>query len=273
MDGNTEVIEQVIKPVIQEPVSLGEEDKARLSGWKPQEEWEGNPEEWIDARTFNKNGEYIEHIKSLSSENKKAQKKLAKLEKEFATLAEHHSKVAQIEREKAMKELKAARKEAFSVLDMDKVEEIESRMDDLRDEEYRSKNSVKETGSQSNPAVDAWMEQNTWYGSDELLTAAANGLIQQAINKDPSRSEDAEGVLEEVALKLKKEFPNKFGTARTRTTSATLESGSEGQAKPVSYARRLNDQQRRIGETFVRQGAIKNLEEYAKQLHEIGEIK
>lgn len=265
---NTDQVLDTTPDVTSDP----EIEKAQAGGWKPLEEWEGNPEDWIDAKTFNKNGEYIEHIKSLSADYKKAQKRINKLEKEFSTLADHHSKVAQLEREKAIKELKAAKKEALSNLDADKVMEIDDKIEELRESSLQEPKAA-EVREDIDYQVEVWKKANTWYNDDKVLKAAANGLIQELLQEDPSRAEDPADVLEEVTKTLKLEFPNKFGSARTRSTSATIEPDNNGKTKATSYSRRLTEEQRGFANKFIKMGAVSSLEDYAKQLYDIGELK
>lgn len=250
-----------------------EVEKAQAGGWKPQEEWEGNPEDWVDAKQFNKNGEYIDHIKSLSSDHKKSQKQIAKLERELSILAEHHSKVAKIEYEKAMKDLKDLKKEALANLDADRVMEIDDRIEELRESRIQEPKAQRQEPQSYNDVVNTWVESNPWYNSDQILRAAANGLVQEILAQDPDRKQDIDGVLEEVSKQLKVEFPNKFGTQRTRTTSSVIEPGNDGKKQTTSYSRRLTAEQRRFAQRFVDRGAIASIEEYAKQMHDIGELK
>lgn len=267
---NTQVLDQVVNTT--PDVSLDPDvEKAQAGGWKPLEEWEGNPEEWIDAKTFNKNGEYIDHIKSLSSEHKKAQKKIAKLEKEFSLLSEHHAKVSKVEYDNAMRDLKALRREAFSNMDMDQVDEIETKIDELRETQIQAPKAQPQTVN-SDVEVEVWKKTNSWYSEDKTMRALANGLIQEVLQEDPDRIHDPVGVLEEITQQLKVEFPNKFGT-RTRATSATIEPDNSGKKQTTSLSRRLNDEQRRFAKRFVDMGAVDSIESYAKQLHDIGELK
>jgi len=38
------------------------EIQARESGWKPKDEWDGDPTEWVSAEEFNRRGEYLRKI-------------------------------------------------------------------------------------------------------------------------------------------------------------------------------------------------------------------
>lgn len=251
-----------------------EEEKALASGWRPLEEWDGNPEDWIDAKTFNKNGEYIDHIQSLSSNYKKAQKKIAKLEKEFSVLADHHAKVRELEYKKALGDLKNLKKEALLNLDADKVLEIDDQIEELRESQAQEQKASAAETSEVGDYVKSWVSQNKWYETDKTLRAATNGLIQEILAEDPSRKEDIEGVLSDVLVQLKQDFPNKFGNAtpRTRSTSATIEPDNDVRTTKTNYSRRLTAEERKFAQRFVEAGAFKSVEEYAKQLYELEQV-
>ena len=42
------------------------EDKARNGGWRPEGEWDGKPEDWVDYREFNVRGELMGRIQEQS---------------------------------------------------------------------------------------------------------------------------------------------------------------------------------------------------------------
>ena len=249
------------------------EDVARQQGWKPQEEWEGDPEGWVDAKTFNQRGEYMERIKSQSSLIKKLEKKLSTVESTMNTLAEHHRKVKETERAKALEELKAMKVDALDMGDHSKVAEIDDQILDIK---QAAKDEVKPKEPEVHPAVEAWVEENSWYKTDPILRGAADGLVRDIVEKNPSLQGNVEEVLAQATERLKEEFPNKFGRKQVR--SAVLEGGNgDGVSTPRTTtnkytARHLNTEQRKIAERFVRQGAVKSLEEYARQLADIGEL-
>lgn len=248
------------------------EDVARQQGWKPQEEWEGNPEDWVDAKTFNQRGEYMERIKSQSSLIKKLEKKLSTVESTMNTLAEHHRKVKETERARALDELKAMKVDALDMGDHSKVAEIDDQILDIK---QAAKDEVAKEPT-IHPALESWIEENPWYKTDAILRGAAEGLAKDLVDKDPSLQGNVEEILSRVTDTLKEEFPNKFGRKQVR--SAVLEGSngdgvSQARTPTAKYtARHLNVEQRRIAERFVRQGAVKSLEEYARQLADIGEL-
>jgi len=250
------------------------EDKARQSGWKPQEEWDGDPDDWVDAKTFNQRGEYLERIKSQSSLIKKIEKKLGEQEKTIKELAEYNRNIATIEREKALKELKNLKKEALDLADHDKVIEIDDRIAELQQQaKQQQQQEIQEKQEpELDPAVVDWIEENPWYENDPALQGAVNGLVAALIKKDPELKGRPRDVLEQVTAQLKEEFPHKF-SRRTRSTSPVTESVSNNsgsvsaQTGKTKYtAKHLNEEQRKTAQRFIKAGAIKDMQQYVDDL-------
>ena len=64
--------------------------QAREQGWKPKEEYEGDPEKWRPAKEFVERGELFGKIDTMGKELKETRKALKMLQ-------EHHSKVKETE--------------------------------------------------------------------------------------------------------------------------------------------------------------------------------
>src|SRR5690554_7872209 len=93
------------------------ESKAREMGWRPKEEYDGDPETWVDAK------EYVGR-KPLYDEIHKTRKQVKKLERLQNEITQYVKKVEEVAYKKALADLKAQRKEAIAEADPDKVEEI-----------------------------------------------------------------------------------------------------------------------------------------------------
>jgi len=266
-------IDPIVAPESNEGISLtgqpSSEDQARQQGWKPQEEWEGDPEGWVDAKTFNQRGEYMDRIKSQSSLIKKLEKKLSTVESTMSELAEHHRKVRETERAKALSDLKAMKVDALDMGDHAKVVEIDEEI--LNVKTAASEDKPKE--NKLHPAVEEWIEENSWYKTDAMLRGAAEGFVKDLVDRNPSLQGDVEEILKQTTEKLKEEFPHKFGR-KIRTTVVDTDGGESIPRTPQTKytARHLNPEQRKIADRFVKQGAVKSLEEYARQLAEINEL-
>lgn len=246
------------------------EDTARQGGWKPVEEWDGNPDDWITAKEFNQRGEFLERIKTQSSHIKKLEKKQTTLETTINELADHHRKVAETERKKALDELKGLKKQALDIADHDRVVEIDDRIDDLKREKLEEPTKAQ-TKTTTHPVVTDWVEENKWYETDKALRGAMDALVEDIIEQDPSMRGQVAEVLELAEKQLRNEFPNKFNKNRSTVTESS-QGNSSKRNDPKYSARNLTEQERRVAQRFIDSGAIKNMEEYAKQLAEISHL-
>ena len=75
------------------------EHDAQQEGWRPKEEWQGNPEQWVDAKTFVERGEKIAGI--LKKKVDSLEQRLSAAEVANRKFGEYHKKTIQKERESA----------------------------------------------------------------------------------------------------------------------------------------------------------------------------
>ena len=105
--------------------------QAREMGWRPKEEWEGEPEKWRDAKEFVERGELYNKIDSVGRELKETRKALKMLQ-------EHHSKVRETEFNRAVAELKAAQKKHLEDGNADEYLKATELLTDIKaDQKYR----------------------------------------------------------------------------------------------------------------------------------------
>jgi uncharacterized protein YaaR (DUF327 family) len=282
-EGLQAIADTVQKEVTDDVTIEGDQDqmnetdqKAFDAGWRPQTEWEGDPEDWVSAKEYLRVGEMMDRIKSQGSQLRSYTKKMDQMESAMKELGEHNKKIAEQEYNKALQDLKSLKSEALELGDYDTVVEIDDKMGDLK---QTNPANQPEPQPESNPVVDAWLEDNTWYEQDVVMRGAADAMMQQITSSTPGIEPTV--VLGSVLEKMKEEFPHKFGSikqAGVRTT--TTESSPDGTARARTTqkgsskytARHLSPEQQRIGKTFVRTGALESLDVYAQQLGDIGEL-
>jgi hypothetical protein len=255
-------------------------EEASSMGWKPQEEWVGNPDDWVDAKEYVQRGELFDKIKSVTTHSKRLEKQMSQMKEDYKVLIDHHKRVAEISYEKAMKELKNQRREAMETGDYDSLDQIEEMIDDLKKEGpvVKEKDQNKEIELENQIAVEEWKEANSWYEVDIILTGAADAIARTIVSKNPSMK--ASEVLEKVTDTLKQEFPDKFVVKRRVTGNQVVDNTTDSgriaskssQSRTKATARNLNEQQRDIGRRFVEQGVFNSLDEYAQELQMTGVI-
>ena len=181
------------------------EQEARGMGWVPQEEFRGDVVKWVDAQTFVDRGHTIMPIlrknnERLENMSKKQQEEIAELRKTLADNGESiqelknvHAEATKAAVEKArrdlMSELKLARQEG----DVDREVEIQDGLDQLRAHEKtiaaavtepKPPQSSQQGADTAHPDFKGWMEENTWFGSDQRKTMRAMGVAQE-LRGDP----------------------------------------------------------------------------------------
>lgn len=231
------------------------EQKAMEQGWRPKEDFSGDPETFIDAPEFVRRGELFDKIEHQSKELKQVKAALD-------ALKQHHSKVREVEYDRALKALQSARKQALVDGETERFLDLEQRIEEVKEEKATFDAELKSVDTQqsgtANPEFISWMEKNPWYTKDEAMQAYADKLGSKlaAQGHTPSR------VLTMVEQEIKKEFAHKFQNQKA-TRPQAVESSSRGGAKPDSFV--MSEDERSIMRKLVRAGAMSE-QEYIAEL-------
>lgn len=233
------------------------EAKARELGWRPLDDFEGEPEGFVDAKEFIKRAPLFEKIKHQG-------KKLRDQERAIQDMADHVRKVEEAAYKRAITDLQREKREAVEQADHDRVQEIDEQID-----EVRTQMTPSPTQGKIDPAIADWLSDkgNAWYHSDKKMKAFANG-IHGTLLADGMGMEES---LAEVTKMVKKAFPDKF-TNPNRRAAPPVESASTvaGGKKTFTY-RDLSDEQRKVADRFARMGIMAK-DDYIKQLADNGLI-
>ena len=248
---NTEVVEPTLSPV---------EIEAKAQNWVPKEEFQGDPEKWVDAGEFLRRGELFKKIDQVSRTAKRAEQTLA----EFKA---HYAKVKETEYQHALATLKSERRAAMVNGDFEQVEKIEERMEQTKAESVAVKQEIQATTEQVYPEVQEWVEKNKWYNEDVKMKAYADAVAMQLNKQGITGSALLKGIDEEI----RQTFPNKF-TNPNRERPGAVESSSTKGSSGRRDAFELNEQETRVMNTFVRDGVMTR-EQYIKDLKAVKGIK
>lgn len=242
------------------------EQKAIEMGWRPLDEFEGDPEDFIDAKEFVRRKPLFEKIEHQSKELKAVRKALE-------SFKDHYSKVKEVEFDRAMRRLKEEQKQALVDQDVDRFYAIEEAKDTIQKEKDDFVAKQKESQVQDEPALhpkfQAWVERNPWYGTEKHMRVFADDLgVQLARTMPPDE------VLKEVEKRVRAEFPHKFRNPNKDRASSVEEGSSsakgrsEGGASMSSFEKTLSEDERRVMNQLVRGGHITK-EAYLKDLKAI----
>jgi len=230
------------------------ESEAREQGWRPKDEWEGDPDKWRTAKEFTERGELFGKIDHMGKELKETRKALKMLQ-------EHHTKVKETEYNRAIEELKGLQKQHLSDGDADKYLETTELLQDLRTEQ-KARAIVQETAPVViDPRFAAWTEKNTWYSKDVKMRDYADMVGGDYAKKNPGM--DPEDVLVYVTSEVKERFKDRFVNPN-RSKPSSVEAGGGGTGENRE-AFKMSDDERKVMNTFVRAGVMTK-EDYIKEL-------
>lgn len=182
--------------------------EAKRQGWVPKEEFTGPEDKWTDAENFVKRGKEINAI--LRKDNEFLKREVAEMKSTMMEFKKYHEETAKREYEKALNDLRQAKKEAIEAGDGERVLQVEDRMDELKGARQEEK-AAQPAPNQIGPEFIAWQEENKWFGKDTELTAEAN-LIGEVVKRQNPYLAGTE-FLDEVTKRVKRMYPEKFTNA------------------------------------------------------------
>ncbi len=250
VDPNVVVTAPEVKP---DPIT----ERALEMGWRPETEWDGAPEDFIEAKEFVRRKPLFEKIEHQSKE-------LKQLRQAFEAFKTHHTKVKETEYNRALKQLKDARRQALSEGETDRALVLEDKIEEIQEQkqEFDQAATVAPTDNTPRPEFVRWTSENQWYGKDRAMTSYADRLGVELAQQGMHPEE----VLREITREMKKEFSHKF-TNPKRNAPGAVESGSRrGVASEPEFT--LSEDETRIMNRMVRAGAMTK-EAYIAELKKV----
>jgi hypothetical protein len=250
-----------------EEVQLSEiEQEAQQEGWMPKEDWieaGHDPKQWRPADVWKDRGEFFKTINSLKQELQ-----LTKRQVQGAFI--QGQKMAEAVYNQQLSELKSARREAMANQDIETVEKIEEKMDELKSKQNAPAPQVPQQ-AQNLPVpqeFNDFVDRNPWYNKDPILHYAADGIGYEFLRVNPNAS--PETLYRFVERKMKEKFPEIASTRKmppSPNESGNTLRGGASTAKGGSLSALksgMSDMERSIMKTLVSTGQFKNEEEYLK---------
>ena len=249
------------------------EERARNLGWTPQEEFRGDPEKWISADKFLERGEKELPLakannERLHNEIAAQRNEISEMKETFKEFKEFSEKSAQKAEkrgyEQAKKELETKRRAAVEEGDTEKYDKVTSEIEDL-DKTYKTetKETVNKNDQPANPYYDQFVVENKWYSEDDDLKALADNIGGYVLQTQPGLYGKAffDKVVEEVKIAR----PNKFQNPNRDLPGDVEDGGYQGKPKTKrkTYDNLPKDAQEAC-ERFIRQGLVKDKDEYLK---------
>jgi len=240
------------------------ESQAMADGWRPQEEWKGDPDAWVSAKEFNRAKSLFNKIDHEVKARKAYEVKLAELEKSFHDRIQN---VVEVTRQQTLADLNKQKREAVEEADYDLVQAIDEKIDTAKDQlkdapthKEEKQAAVEEIRS----PVQNWMSANSWFDKDAEMTDFALSYQQASLNRlpDPTNISDAQlqATLEQTTVAVKRAFPEKLGSAPapTRARAPSVESGTPRRSNKRLSENDLSAEERTVMGKMSFHGAMDN---------------
>ncbi len=262
-----EELEPEIEEVVVEKPARDFDKDAREMGWRPKDEWHGDPDGFRDAEEFVKRGEEIVGYMRRDRDTQRAKAEKAEADRDDRVRRLEGKYIDAMKRQVSQHEaevtaIKAGERKAVEEGDVAAFDELTKRRDALGDAP-----EVPSEAPQHSPADDAvkeWAKSNPWFYSDPAM----RGLATATAGNAAQSGADVHAQLAAAEAEVKKRFPEKFETPR-----AIVETGGgvPKRAAPKSKGvAALPKEAREAFTKFVGMGVYKESElaDYAKSYWE-----
>jgi len=243
------------------------EIKAMEKGWSPDKDNLPEGKEWIGAGEFVRNERLYNEIHKLKRETQATKR-------DFEVLKEHHKKVQVVERDKLLTQLKRQKKTALEEDDHDTVIEIDDQIADIKAD--ANKPDEVEVATGDNAQFVDWVGDNQWYEENAEMRETADE-IGAAYYSRTGGNAAPQDMYKYVEERIKKLYPTSFAPKQVQRKAPAVEAATPTRAAkakaraPKHTAKDLNDVQRRVMRTFVKDNVMTE-QEYIKELVAIGEL-
>jgi hypothetical protein len=202
----------------QENVSEYEEE-ARNLGWVPAEEFRGDADKHIDARTFVERGR--QNMPLALSNIKKLHSEVTDLKRTINDQSALHKRELKAQRKRIEADFEDRMRKAVEEGDTEGYDAVKKESDEFQEEiAVTTTSDVPAMSAEDLAATNDFIAENTWYKSDVIMTAAADAASADIAAKFPNLN--AEQNLKRTLATIKQEFPHKFGK---RTGGSPVEGG------------------------------------------------
>lgn len=261
--GNVDFAEQEHAPVEQteqESVSSVEKE-ARDMGWRPETEWDGDPNRWVDAETFVRRGQEILPIvhANLKKERERSRKLEAKIAEIGAAQQEWMSfqkKQLEQQLEERITALKAARKDAVETGNGEQLNVIDDELHELRN--VKTQHQTQQPQG-VDPQFIEWSArpENKWYSEDPSAQGFANMIGKRLVEE---RGLSGMALYETVSEAMKR-FYGPWQKQPRRTPVDSGRSSGVPARRKMTYES-LPAERREAVDLLMRNGMIKSPDEY-----------
>lgn len=245
--------------VVYEPKGK-QEEQAMARGWRPEEQFEGDKEDWVDAKTFNMKGELMDTIS-------KKTKQIKEFEKVVDKLSDYVNKQDEIAFERAKEALMEEKALALDKGDHYEVVKKDEELKQLdKDIEQAKIDAVANTRETWQEAHGTWEKDNDWYTSDRAMKTSANVMGANFMKANPDATpEEMYGYID---TQVRKEFPSAFKNPKRGSGGDIAPASNAGSGGSSGGTYKLSPIERKVAERMVEKGTFKSVDAYRIALEE-----
>lgn len=241
------------------------ENEARAIGWRPKEEFRGDPDKWVDAETFVDRGRHFLPIlrsnnAKLEEANRKLSEELVGIKSLLSASQDSIKALTEFQTAETKRQVTEVKKQLVErlreVRESGNVEQEAALLDELADirsvEKSQKEASEKaptpapppKQAADADPALQAWMSkpENSWFGRDTRRTALAVAIGQELRNDAANNKLVGEAFFDKVAQEVEAVFsPTTENRSSKVEGSASRGGGGGGGGAGKGYASLPND--------------------------------
>lgn len=249
--------------VVEETLSDYEE-AAVAEGWKPKDQYEGNPKDWVDADEFMRRKPLFDKIHNQSRE-------LKKIKEALNVMGEHHKRVYEDSYKQALRELQAQRIQAVEEGDAITVMELDKAINNA-EQDYKEKTKSLEVPQGPAPDFEDWVQENDWYKTDPRLRARADelGVRYAQSNTEASNMEVYEYVTERIRMEYPQKFEQDEESKPATKRVGSVERGNNIRRNTRSKSVQLTPVEQQVMRTLVAAGTMTE-EQYKAEIAKLGD--
>ncbi len=234
----TEIVEEISDEELEALPTSHWEDTASVRGWKPEENYDGDPADWRTAREFVEKGELFDVIHTLKRDAAVTKEALKGQSALIEQAVEHGKK-------QVIDSLKAKRSEARDQGEFDQADELSDKIAELKaakatapdgSEDVQDTTVVPPVARITPVERAAWVAKNAWFNTDTVAHQSSIILSESYLAANPAAS-GAE-ILNYVDKTMRDTRPDLYRNAAKSKPQAVARS-SRTVAKPRSAESKL----------------------------------
>lgn len=244
------------------------DNEARAQGWRPQEEWTGAPERWVDAETFVTRAQgWSGHLKKELEELRSVLRQQTALHKKIQEATIQQAKAKEQELQTHIQNLETQRAAAISQANGQQAVELERGIREASEELTQVKAQAKAPIDPLAAQVAAdWRATNPWYGTDKDLTKECDYIGNNYGQMHPD--EPLSEILDFTAKEMKRRHPELSGQVATKPAGpqggqvSGVRTVTASQNKDQMRWEELDDESRQVADKLIQKKVFKDRAAY-----------